>query len=450
LSTENLEIQLKPWQRGFLFSEKRFPAIIGAWAVGKTFMGILKMVGLAETYPDNLLMIVRKNFTDMRDSLIKDFEQYTGMHVEDGEKKCVFPNGSQILFRHADTGREKHASYLQNVNLGGFLIEQAEELGNARVFTTLLGRMRRGPDRQHRCGAVIANAYGHNWVWENWINHPGPENDCYQAKTFDNADVLPKSFIADLEIVRKLDPQQYARNVMNDHEADTGMRFLIAENMIEEAEQLYKDGYIHDEEEDLKRTISIDPALEGDKIILNLFENHDLIETEALPPDRDSFKSAARAYVWGKQKNCNHFTVDAINVGDGLANKLEELGGDVLRIMSQSKSFEEKFMNLRAEMWWKAAEKFINKQVRMKVAPPKLKKQITSVGFDVKSNGKIFIEDKKVVKARLGESPDWADAFVMGLWGVDQAPIVERRRPLDDFRRSYKRGAAGMTTAMAA
>lgn len=448
--SNNLEIQLKPWQKGFLFSEKRFPAIVAAWASGKSLCGILKMVGLAETYPNNLLMIVRKNYTDLRDSLIKDFVQYTGLYVEDQEKKCVFPNGSEILFRHADSGKEKHASYLQNVNLGGFLIEQAEELPNARVFTNLLGRMRRGPKSQYRCGAVIANSFGHNWVWENWINNPGPENECFQATTFDNADVLPESFIADLETVRKLDPQLYARNVMNDHDADTGMRFLIAEAMLDEALKLYAEGTeVTPREEGLKKTISIDPALDGDKIPCCYFENNDLVDVEVLPPDRDSFKSAARVFVWGKQKNCNHFTIDAINVGDGMANKIEELGGDVLRIMSQGRAFDEKkFANLRAEMWWKSAEKFVDKKVRIKNLPDDLRKQLTSVGFDAKGNGKIFIEDKKTIKARLGCSPDFADSYVMGLWGVDMAPEVEKKSKLDIYRENYRRPY--QTTAMAA
>jgi len=105
-----------------------------------------------------------------------------------------------ILFSHADT----IAGVVQNINLGGFLIEQAEEFEDGGVFTMLNGgRMRRklelderyweqldeelakepaAPDamafydhvRSHtgehalNQGMLIANAGGRNWIWNSY------------------------------------------------------------------------------------------------------------------------------------------------------------------------------------------------------------------------------------------------------------------------------------------
>ncbi|MBK7546268.1 MAG: hypothetical protein IPI56_11090 [Elusimicrobia bacterium] len=50
-----------------------------------------------------------------------------------------FPNKSEILFRHLE---EIHG-VVQNMNLGWFWIEQAEELETDETFNVLRGRLRR-------------------------------------------------------------------------------------------------------------------------------------------------------------------------------------------------------------------------------------------------------------------------------------------------------------------
>ena len=156
------DVKLNAKQRAFCNSKARYPAFVGSWGCGKTMCGILKGLQLSETYAGNLGLIVRKNFTDLHDSTVKDFETYTGLTVNQQHKEVKLPNGSVIMFRHGD-----ELSTLQNVNLGWFMIEQAEEFETDEQFQMLRGRLRREGPKTLR-GMVIANTNGHNWVWAMW------------------------------------------------------------------------------------------------------------------------------------------------------------------------------------------------------------------------------------------------------------------------------------------
>ena len=72
---------LRPYQERFIDSMKRYPALIAGIGTGKTFAAIMKSVLLSNKYPGNLGLVVRKEFTDLRDSTMKDFEKYTGMKI---------------------------------------------------------------------------------------------------------------------------------------------------------------------------------------------------------------------------------------------------------------------------------------------------------------------------------------------------------------------------------
>jgi hypothetical protein len=178
----------------------------------------------SEGIPQNLGIIFRKEYTDLRDSTLKDFERYTGMKC-DSQRNVNFPNGSQIMFRHVE-----ELNNLQNINLGWFFIEQAEELASDKEFFLLWGRLRRdlipSPSFSSlglpvHSGFISGNVKASNWIKKFWKDKPEEGFDLIEATTFDNADVLPEDYLASLEKLKKLRPEIYARYVMNDWETET-------------------------------------------------------------------------------------------------------------------------------------------------------------------------------------------------------------------------------------
>lgn len=237
-------INLDPlqFQWDFFSATNRFPGAIAGWGSGKTMWALLKSDLLCRFYKNNLFLIVRKKFTDLRDSTMKDFTKWTGKHIPQGTKEAKYANGSTVLFRHA-----KELSGLQNVNLGGAYIEQAEEFPTDTQFQLLRGRMRRElevdedywndmveayakadaelPDflqQMHdyplRQIMPIANANGHNWMWKKFVKSPQEGYSCMQATSFDNEKNLPADFIEDLRRMEKDSPAKYKQFVMNCHD----------------------------------------------------------------------------------------------------------------------------------------------------------------------------------------------------------------------------------------
>jgi len=189
-------IKLKTHQDDFIFSDAPFPALGGGWGNGKTLAGCIAAYLRCEESPDNLFFIARKHFTDLRDSTLADFLSLFGGKVRfsKSDMSATLANGSKILFRHLDNAQ------LSNLNLGGFWIDQAEEVPES-VFNALVGRLRRPAKR--RQGFLTFNMQGHNWIHRRWLKHLDQDEDPldpkdYQlttATTLANKDNLPADYI---------------------------------------------------------------------------------------------------------------------------------------------------------------------------------------------------------------------------------------------------------------
>jgi hypothetical protein len=118
--------------------------------------------------------------------------------------------------------------------------------------------------------------------------------------------------------------------------------------------------------------------------------------------------------------------VDEIGIGAGIVDRLRELklSQEISAINSAAKSSDPlKWKNLRAEMWSSASDKFAGGQVSIP-QDERLSKQLKAVRYKtIESNGCLQVESKEELKKpkRLGESPDRADALIMGLWVTDSA-----------------------------
>lgn len=200
-------------QCDFIGSCEQFPAYVAAVGTGKSTALIIKALFHSQESPNNLGIIVRKNFTDLRDSTIKDFEMYTGFKVSENKKECVLPNGSVILFRHGD-----ELPVLKNINAGFFGIEQAEEFGDNTTWEFLKMRLRR--QCKFRTGFIVANTNGHNWIYETWKLKQKVNHRLVEATTYDHSDLLPPDYIQNLETLPK---KLYNRYVMNSWEEAEGL-----------------------------------------------------------------------------------------------------------------------------------------------------------------------------------------------------------------------------------
>lgn len=411
-------ITLKPYQADFIQTEKRYPAMVSGWGSGKSMCAIERARIHCERYPNNLGMIVRKEFVNLADSTIIDFEKYLGVKV-DSHRNYTFPNGSKIMFRHAE---ELTKENLSDINLGFFEIMQGEEFDSDEVFFALSGRIRLAGVPHWGC--VIANAKGHNWIYKLWKAGQDEDFDLYEATSFDNADNLPADTIADWKKLKDRKPKIYNRFVMNSWDEDDVTDNCINPDHIERA--LNRRSCVFPP---YYRIIGVDVARKGDdKTVAYALENG-IVLGKAEWEKRDTMETVGHLLLFAeKHKGISNFAVDELNAGAGVVDRLAELGKTVIAVNSaRGSNYPEKYRNIRAEVWGMAADYFETGEPMLPKDDADLIEQLKwSRWKKIESNMVLQVELKEDIIKRYGRSPDNADAYLYGLWGMKQTqPVAE-------------------------
>lgn len=175
-----------------------------------------------------------------------------------------------------------------------------------------------------------------------------------------------------------------------------------------------------------KRIVVNDPARFGDdENVIYLMEERDgvaYVAKEEILLHKSTSDTAARLAVMRNKYDATDIFVDSIGVGAGVVDTLRDMNEPVSEISSSRKATIEtenrKYANLRSQIWMEAGRKF--SEGLAKTHDEVLDGQLSSITFDYKTNGVVQVEGKTDIKKRLGQSPDRADTFIMGLHGLSQ------------------------------
>lgn len=96
--------------------------------------------------------------------------------------------------------------------------------------------------------------------------------------------------------------------------------------------------------------------------------------------------------------------------GGAVCDFLVQAGATPIPIKFSSKADDDRFLNKRAEMWWRMAE-WVKKGGWLPDIP-QLAAELTAPTY-THINGRFALEEKKIIKKRLGFSPDIADALAL-------------------------------------
>ena len=446
-----MEIKLKPYQAEFLSCLKRFPAIIAAIGTGKTLLMLLKIWKYCKKYPNSLALIVRKEYTDLRDSTIKDFQTYFDVSV-DNNKEYKFDNGSTIMFRHGD-----EMAVLKNMNLSIAGIEQAEEFGTDEVFVFIRDRLRR-QNAPYRQLIVIANANGHNWLWRLFINgaektivideptgqiiRERGEYIAVEANMFANEDNLPKDFIDDHIAMKDDAPNHYMRYVMNCHEE------LEADDLLFDSTTVYDSPKIvlPYQNRVIKRVCGLDVARFGnDETVFTIIEQKDIYRWEQVFLERykhkDTVWTSGYAMELERRFNLDLTVVDDIGVGGGVTDNLTNNGGRILPFIANSEATASKqrdYADSNTEGFCMMAD--LIGRAWLKLLPDhEQAEQIMSTRFTFRNGIRIILTKEQMrIKYKEIKSPDIAKALMMAVFGTD-------KRPIDIKDQSFNHPAYGRT-----
>ena len=462
-----LKLELKKFQDDFVFNPARHPAMISGWATGKTLTAILRAMIYSETIPNNLGIVFRREYTDLRDSTLKDFEQYSGIKVNSQRNAQV--GDSMIMFRHVE---ELNKQNLQNINLGWFFIEQAEELATDEEFFMLWGRLRRKLEpsdeflklglpigmkldskiitffqsyysaqkeserEQYRreleklgikilplhSGWITGNVKGDNWIKTLWKDNPQEEFSLIEATTFDNNDVLPADYIKTLEVLKTLKPDIYKRFVENDWG-------------IQPAGKVFKPEFIKEciggsLEESIPRqqyVLGSDLAKHSDwavNIVLKrgfpkqivYFDRFNKVRWTSNSPEEDSVKS--RILRTSKRYNNALSVPDSTGVGDPV---VEELTRDGLNVYRGENREREGFVFTAVSKEQLIENLIIGIETRDILIPPELTILIQELKDYESEEGK---GNHVRYSAPEGKFDDCVTALALAYWGLKEGQSV--------------------------
>jgi phage terminase large subunit len=418
------EIQLIPQQAAFLVSEKRFCCFIGGIGVGKTLVLLLKAVKWCEEFPNSTCLVVRKEYTDLRDSTLIDFKRYFGSEPN-SSRDVDFDNGSKILFRHA--GEIGHAN-LRNMTLDAVFIEQGEELDTDEAFTFLRDRMR---GKAHPRGLqqinVIANSNGRNWIWRRWIHEP-ESDDFYivMATTFDNEKNLPPKFVADMRAREKSEPRHFARMVMNSFdEEDTDDNVFLSSDLIRSSQLNYAVPNM------ARFAAGLDVARYGDdKTCLVILAQVGVKKWRMVYMEEKIGWGAPAIVGWVKDVH-NTFpfetlAIDDIGVGGGCKDYLEDSNKfNVYGFIANEKpNGESIYPNKKAESLFKL-EEYISKDWLQILPDIYLHEELMSVRYYYRGESTKYIVSKDDMRAKGIKSPNKVDALAMAMYYCNEEDFFE-------------------------
>lgn len=188
----------------------------------------------------------------------------------------------------------------------------------------------------------------------------------------------------------------------------------------------------------------------GDKGAIARWLGACLIEVVTGPcPDANELGAQVVAEVKATSGGMSHRVgVDSVGVGAGAVNEAKRLGFRVRALNGGAKatrthdededvgeggkkvSNEERFANLRAQMWWQLREDLRNGRIALPDDKELVQDLITPTWWT--HGGKIFVEPKEDIRDRLGRSPDKGDAAVYGNWVRDRKKVVVEEE-MDDW-----------------
>jgi len=212
---------------------------------------------------------------------------------------------------------------------------------------------------------------------------------------------------------------------------------LIRWEWLEQATRLWCEGPSYAEVGEARLVLGIDVARAGaDKSVMVVRRGWQVEEITELPKEGDLMKLCGRIVehlqrlkiypsVEVPNSRSGHWNlpdvivqrglivIDSVGIGAGVVDRLREIGYTIKAFNGGSRPRKpERYSNARSEVFWKLREAL----ERGAIALPQhdgLFEELGALQWGITSMGQTALEQKDLTKARLGRSPDFADALSM-------------------------------------
>ena len=413
----------------------------GAKGGGKSFLlclwivywskWLIKFFGIDKSlqYPLPVGFVGRKRAVDFNDTTFDTFKKIIPPEsyiLRDQDKEIIIEGRVKILFGGLDDSNT--VKKFNSAELAFTAIDQAEEtsrvdVGELQASLRLKYNGKKPPYKR----LWTANP-AECWLKQDYILAANKSGVYIPAKYTDNPH-LPQGYEKTLEQAFGHDENLLRAYRDGDWDAVQSDMVLIPSARIEALKGKTVIQYAN------RRLMAIDPSQGGDEAVIYVMENANIVD-KRIYKERDTMILVGYCDILARQHSIKYLVIDGIGIGGPIGDRLRELNYNVFSINSASASSDEKFYNLRAEMWFYAAE-LIRQEKCEYPKDEELRNQLSSVRYKiVNSNGRLQLEPKEYTKQRLGRSPDRADAFIYGLWAKDHGHYGD---VIKDFKDKHKK-----------
>lgn len=403
----------------------------GAMGGGKSYIGCLLFFYYAKwviehfkleanEYPIQIGFMGRYRGVDFTDTTLETWKRIIPpkqYYIRVQDKEIIIEDKVKYAYGGLDT--QEAINKFSSAEFAVVFIDQAEECERDKV-AILRSRFRLQINREPLPYKELYTANPKNcWLKDEFVLGGDSKKVYIPALPIENPN-LPPTYMDSIKEAFKHRPELLLAYLEGSWDSLEGANIIIKDIWIRDASRVIK-SYVG-------RPIKVfgcDIARFGDDLtVVYYMEGTDIIE-EMIIGQKDTMFTAGKIHIWAQEKEPDLIGVDTIGLGAGVADKLREMGNEVLDFNSSEKAEEEiKFKNLRAEIWWNVGRRFAEKEIKLTWIDEGLRRELSAVGYEIR-NGKIIIEPKDKIKERLGRSPDKADAYIIGLHTLDNAVIKE-------------------------
>lgn len=406
-------------------AKSRYKLFGGAMGGGKTRWLCEEAKDLSMSYPGNRGVMCRYHLQDFKNSTLKTLLECFPPEIiyshNLAEHTITLINGSEIIYM--GMSEEENVSKLKSMEIGWFAIDESSEVPK-EVFLLFQSRLRRRlPDY------TFPPFYG--------LLSSNPA-DCWLKDMFVVSADKDYSFIPSLPKDNPYLPKDYERRLRKSYPEDWIHRFLEGSwDDLASGDTIIPNGWIRaavnrEITEEDKPIISADIARFGeDEIVIDYCMGNRLVEQD-VSGKQSLMETVGRIIHKRKMMKARMLVIDDVGLGGGVTDRLREQGEYVMSINGGASATDDKYVNLKTQMWWYARELFEKGNVSI-INDPLLIRQLGAAKHEYRSSGKIVIETKDMLKKRLGRSPDRADALVMALWGAQHVRDSAKDYGRNDF-----------------
>jgi hypothetical protein len=406
-ATERLtehRVRLSQTQRAFVEDPHPFLLFVGGVGAGKTYAGAARAMRrrFGHTVP-SLGLVVSPSYPMLRDATWRTALDVWAPLIErvvGNEMRLVLKTGDEVIFRSADDPER-----LRGPNAAWAWIDEAA-LCHPSTWPITIGRL-----RQH---GVLGEAWltttpkGMNWVYETFVVQATDQTAVHRATTAQNP------FIA----------QAFVSSLRSQYSGDFARQELEAEFVADLAGALIEWRWL---DEARSKPAAYDPATgpvvggldvagPGEaETVLALRQGPRLLELTAWVDADPRGEVLARLAPW-RHRGLERVAVDTAGIGHYLARHLEDHGITVSDVNVGERPWStdgaERYVNLKAELYWSLRERFADGEVSG-LEDRMLLSQLAGLRYEHDSRGRVRIEGKAEAVKRGLKSPDRAEALML-------------------------------------